>query len=99
MGEQTFWKKIQNDGPEGVTNQKQCGVDNMYSNGQLDIAQLICKIQDRVRHNARGDKLIVKCTGMALKEKFWDFIKFWFKNENVSMTNSYWSGTRLIEFV
>ena len=96
-GEREFWNRIQNADSAVATNQRNCGVDNMYSNGPLDIAQLTCQIQDKVRKNGKGDKVIVKCTGMALEEDFWDFIKFWFKNENVSMTNS--CESRLIEFV
>ena len=93
--EREFWNKIQNDCSEVSTNQKQYEEESMYSNGPLHIAQLICQIQEKVRENGRGDKVIVKCHGMELKEEFCEFIKFWFKNDNVS----YSYGSRLIEFV
>ena len=87
--ESVFWNEIVDRCP--MTNDSE--LDDEHWRGSEDIIQLICEIMTKIKANARGDKLIVKCCGMWLTQKCVQFLRFWLPVEDIA---SRWDR---IEFV
>lgn len=87
--ERQFWEQIETHC--SLTNDRKLNVEHWR--GSEDIIQLICEILNKGKKNRRGDKLIVKCTGIDMTAKCKEFLRFWIPGDNIAI------GWNQIEFV
>lgn len=79
--EEKFWEKVEKHCPK--TNDVE--LDEEHWRGSEDITQLICEIMNKIKENRRGDKLIVKCSGLDMTGKRGEFLRFWIPGDNIKM--------------